>query len=125
MKYIVIDMPKYIELAHWLYKENRMVPLTEVAKLMNVTLSGVHHYIKSIRKYEEIFQVRISQVDVSERKQYAISVLSIRPYKLISGRRPVIDNSASGVTNRSSAMTTSEIWIRLVSKPWREVQLVV
>lgn len=102
-----------------------MVPLTEVAKLMGVTLSDVHHYIQSIRKCEEIFQIRINQVDVSERKQYAIRVLSIRPYKLISGRRPVLDDAVSEVTCQGYTMSASEIWRLLVSKPWCEIQLVV
>lgn len=119
-----IYMPKYIKLVHWLYEENRMVALTEVAKFMNVTLSGVHHYIKSIRKCEDIFQVRISQVDIGGRKQFAIRVLAIRPYKLIPGRRPVlVDEQQKGL--QSDYFSMVDIWRVLVSKPWRKIDLLM
>ncbi|WP_346210322.1 hypothetical protein [Aeromonas salmonicida] len=117
-------MPKYIKLAHWLYEENRMVALTEVANFMNVTLSGVHHYIKSIRKCEDIFQIKICQIDVAARKQYAIRVLAIRPYKLIAGRRPILEGGSMN-NFQGHAHGTAEIWHKLVSKPWQEINLMM
>ncbi|MFQ2734533.1 hypothetical protein ACK30T_07885 [Aeromonas caviae] len=110
-------MPNYIKLAHWLYEENRMVALTEAAEFMNVTVNGIHHYIKAILKYDDIFKVKICQVDDATRKQYAIRVLAIRPYKLIPGRRPISeDNIWHGF--QESCYSMADIWRELISKPW-------
>lgn len=117
-------IPKYIKMVHWLYEQNRMVTLTEVAKFMNVTLSGVHHYIKSVRKFDNIFQVRISQIDIANRKQYAIRVLAIKPYRLVSGRPPVLADD-SQYDFEKSTLSMSDIWRELVGKSWDKISLFV
>ncbi|MEZ6994222.1 hypothetical protein ACSZN3_17210 [Aeromonas hydrophila] len=110
-------MPNYIKLVHWLYEENRMVALTEAAKFMNVTLNGIQHYIKAILKYEHIFQVKICQLEDVERKQYAIRVLAIRPYKLISGRGPILTENVWHCF-QGGRYSMTDIWRELISKPW-------
>lgn len=117
-------MPKYIKMVHWLYEQNRMVTLTEVAKFMNVTLSGVHHYIKSARKFDNIFQMRISQIDIANRKQFAIRVLAIKPYRLVSGRPPVLADDSQHDFEKSS-LSMSDIWRELVGKSWDKISLSV
>jgi hypothetical protein len=115
-------IPKYIKLAHWLHEQGKPIALTEVAKHMGVSLSGVYHYISSIRKCADIFQIKINQICMAKKDQYAIRVLSIRPYKLIRGRRPILrDDLLDYCTSQFISM--DDMWKQLVSRPWKKLQL--
>ncbi|UNU27981.1 hypothetical protein [Aeromonas hydrophila] len=117
-------IPKYIKLAHWLYDQGKPIALTEAANYMGVSLSGVYHYIASIRKCADIFHIKINQISITRNKkeQYAIRVIAIRPYKLVRGRRPTLKDGLSDV-KENKFVSMDDMWKVLVSKPWEYMRM--
>lgn len=76
-----MPVPRYVEVAHWLYEQQRFLSAREAATQFGDTPWSMGYVFAKIRRRSDIFVFDERQVRVSGGKQNLIRVNSIRPYR--------------------------------------------
>ncbi|MFM5181579.1 hypothetical protein ACEUAY_18655 [Aeromonas veronii] len=75
-------VPRYVEVAHWLYEQQRFLSARETATQFGDTPWSMGYIFAKIRRRPDIFVFDERQVRISGGKQILIRVNYIRPYRL-------------------------------------------
>lgn len=107
------SLPRYLDVANWLYNQHRAVSAREVAQAFGVSSWAIERDFAKIRTLSNIIFFDEQQVSSKGGKQYLLRVLKIHPYEIDEHQQlhPILTES------HSLRIT----WRDLLSRNWNQL----
>ncbi|MCX9134870.1 hypothetical protein OKS68_20665 [Aeromonas veronii] len=108
-------IPRYLQVAHWIYEQNRMISAREAAEIFGGSAWSMEQTLSKIRSQVDIVIYDEKIVPSKGGKQYLMRIIYIYPYWLDTDQRPhrKLDNSY-----QNDAPLT---WKDLLSNKWPQL----
>ncbi|MFM5870723.1 hypothetical protein ACET6Z_05615 [Aeromonas veronii] len=114
----VVTLPHELQVAHWLYQQQRLVSSREAASALGGTAWSMWQIFSKIRRLSNIIVINEKTVRSKGGMQYLIRVIYIHPYMLDDNLQPHRQND--DVSLYDIPLTWSDLvsskWSRLVKR---------
>ncbi|WP_245194095.1 hypothetical protein [Aeromonas jandaei] len=110
-----VPLPHYLQIAHWLHEQQRLVSAREAAALLGGSTWAMERHFAKIRRQLNILVIDEQRVRSKGGQQYLLRIAHIHPYWLDENQQP--HRQPAGPDGLKQPLT----WHDLLSRQWHEL----